>query len=361
MDAVRVERHVADCAPCRQRLDEARALVQRAARLLEWASPPERAAPPLSDLRPMAPRWRTPVAWAATIVIALGVGLYGGKRLFTERPAASLARENRSTEAAEKDQLTAPAIVATVDSQNGARRADPRSTVTEPQPAAAATPPAAKAESVAVPSGALAVGGDAAQQRADTATRPADSAPRLSDDSVRRLAAAAARSLAMGARTQRDSISRVEERALAPAAAPAAVPPAAQVLPLGAVADRAAPVDGNAGDRNLSRSRRFLTTTTWPVITRDSATRLLRAPIVALPDVPITNVRAASDAILVEHVLPPGQVIQLIERRATAEEYAATRASELLARYVGGLRVEIAGPFSADSLSKLLERVRALP
>ena len=60
MDAVRVERHLAECAPCRQRLEEARALVQRAARLLEWTNPPERAAPPLAELPPARETPRSP-------------------------------------------------------------------------------------------------------------------------------------------------------------------------------------------------------------------------------------------------------------------------------------------------------------
>ena len=89
LDAVRVERHVADCAACQLRLDAARGVIQRAARLLEWASPPaDRAAPPLAELRPYtAPRWRVPVAWAATIVLALGAGVYGGQIVLRDRPS----------------------------------------------------------------------------------------------------------------------------------------------------------------------------------------------------------------------------------------------------------------------------------
>jgi hypothetical protein len=36
---------------------------------------------------------------------------------------------------------------------------------------------------------------------------------------------------------------------------------------------------------------------------------------------------------------------------------AKARANERLARFVGGLRVEISGPLPADSLSKLLELI----
>ena len=36
-------------------------------------------------------------------------------------------------------------------------------------------------------------------------------------------------------------------------------------------------------------------------------------------------------------------------------------ATERLARFVGSVRVEIAGPLPADSLSRLLERVKPIP
>jgi hypothetical protein len=47
-------------------------------------------------------------------------------------------------------------------------------------------------------------------------------------------------------------------------------------------------------------------------------------------------------------------------RRAQERDMAMTPADRL-ARYVGRLRVEIAGPLSSDSLNKLLDRVQPLP
>ena len=80
-----LESHLAGCAGCRARLDEARVLIERAARLLGVAVPPgpEHAAPPLHQLRQPPPAWRrlrVPLAWAATIVLALGLGWYGGSQ-----------------------------------------------------------------------------------------------------------------------------------------------------------------------------------------------------------------------------------------------------------------------------------------
>ena len=86
LDAVRVERHVADCGACQLRLDRRARWCSERRGCSKWASPPaDRAAPPLADLRPAvgAPRWRVPVAWAATIVVALGVGIYGGRSVLS--------------------------------------------------------------------------------------------------------------------------------------------------------------------------------------------------------------------------------------------------------------------------------------
>jgi hypothetical protein len=58
-------------------------------------------------------------------------------------------------------------------------------------------------------------------------------------------------------------------------------------------------------------------------------------------------------------------VIQIFQRPASVtegNEYGARdRSAQVLARYVGRLRVEISGPVSTDSLNKLLEQVEPIP
>ena len=93
-ERARLEAHVAECAACRTRLEEERALVERASGLLGLAQPPERAAPPLHQLqRRRGSRLRVPLAWAASVVLAVGLGYYiGGKgdsRLPLQGTAAS--------------------------------------------------------------------------------------------------------------------------------------------------------------------------------------------------------------------------------------------------------------------------------
>src|SRR5437867_7432102 len=96
-----VEAHVAECPGCRARLEEERALMARAHELLGLAAPPDRATPPfrVGDLRPPARVWwrvPVPLAWAATVVLALGIGMYlgGGSGMRgREQPVAQRAAE----------------------------------------------------------------------------------------------------------------------------------------------------------------------------------------------------------------------------------------------------------------------------
>ena len=82
-EAWRLEAHLGECPACRGRLEEQRALIARAGELLALAAPPARDVPPLSfrpgDAQPPPPaRWpaRLPLAWAATVVLALAAGWY---------------------------------------------------------------------------------------------------------------------------------------------------------------------------------------------------------------------------------------------------------------------------------------------
>jgi hypothetical protein len=82
-DAQGVDAHLAQCPLCRGRLAEERALIARAAELLALAAPPDRELPPFraGDLKSPTRLWwqvRRPLAWAATVVLALGIGTYLG-------------------------------------------------------------------------------------------------------------------------------------------------------------------------------------------------------------------------------------------------------------------------------------------
>src|SRR5437773_10643961 len=91
-----VDAHLAECPACRERLAEARALIARADALLALALPAERSAPPLHELRrrSMWRRVRWPIAWAATVTLAIGLGwMWRGR----EAREALVARAERGT------------------------------------------------------------------------------------------------------------------------------------------------------------------------------------------------------------------------------------------------------------------------
>ena len=107
---------------------------------------------------------------------------------------------------------------------------------------------------------------------------------------------------------------------------------------------------------------------------------MLGADPVGVPGLPIRELRrspAGDGVVLVEQQVDSATVIQLFQRRVEAERQVAREAAptapaaklqvrsytatERLARFVGSVRVEIAGPLPADSLSRLLERVKPIP
>lgn len=325
----RLETHFAGCSACRARLDEERALIERAARLLDLAVPtgPERAAPPLHQLRhprPMLSRIRVPLAWAATIVLALGLGYYAAVSSFpmrAEEPAAS-------AEVAVAPQAVTPAPA----------RADLPATTT------------------------LSNTGDVEHQRPATlaggAGAPADRAREESDErQAPARPAAAAEAAGQLARDQAQPGLR--------AAAPPS-PVASNVSP--GVSNGMVAPSAQAGfvmRRSLS--------TTWPVIEAKPARDLLGTDPVVIPGYGVRTLRRNPGApeILVEQEMANGVVVSLFEQpikqdapmvivdgRMIDSVVAKTRANERLARFIGGLRIEISGPLPMDSLSKLLELIK---
>jgi hypothetical protein len=78
---VEIESHLAECTPCRTTRDDIASLRDRTTALLARLAPSRTNAPPLAELRRRAARRaserahrRQRVAWAASVVVALGVG-----------------------------------------------------------------------------------------------------------------------------------------------------------------------------------------------------------------------------------------------------------------------------------------------
>jgi Putative zinc-finger len=140
-DAQDVDAHVAQCPDCRRRLDEERALIARAAELLALAAPPDRELPPFrtGDVKAPTRLWwqvRLPLAWAATVALALGIGTYLGRE---------------ETPAPEAGPATGVAAVRPRAPEEPVRELAERESRRE-APGAARTPPArARVEKVALP------------------------------------------------------------------------------------------------------------------------------------------------------------------------------------------------------------------
>lgn len=321
------EAHLAHCAACRARLAEERALFERASALLDRARPTERPTPPFENVRrtPRRPWYaRTTFAWAASIVLALGLGYY--LRGPSSQPSAMV------------DQVSY-------------KRAESAETVV------AAPPPAAAPARARVRQETRRELGYADRARERVAT-PVDSFNLRA--APPQLAAGASRDSA-GNRRSRDS-SALEEIVVT-GAAPSAERKAA--------AAAAAPMLSRS---ESARSVRNLVATTWPVISRGAAASLLGDRPVGVPGLATRRIRRSpggDSTVLVEQALDSSTVIQIFQRPATTlgERDSAgarlgsgvERADRVLARYVGRLRVEIQGPVSTDSLNRLLEQVEPLP
>jgi len=111
-DAQRIAAHVAVCANCRNRLAEARALSGRASEILAAAAPVDIAMPDFADVRAAAAAVRhrrnaIPLTWAATVILALGLGWFGRGAVYQPRQP-SVAGTARSMEAAADMTAAAP-------------------------------------------------------------------------------------------------------------------------------------------------------------------------------------------------------------------------------------------------------------
>lgn len=322
----RLEAHLAGCAPCRARLEEERNLIERAGRLLGLAAPPERPAPSFHELRRprRGGRYGLPLAWAATIALAVGIGWYSRGLLRNRSAVPTPAQVAAESPAALAEPHADDIAHDRTDSAPSGRIAPRRNQPSSPTPA----PPSGPA--------AMATG---AAQAADRTGRVEPAPPQPVADAVGRLEAESARPVLRGVT----------------AAAP--TPSKAVVL--------------TSPEANIDASIHRITTS-WPVIEPKRARTVLGEDPAVIPGYPIQALRrnpAVESEILVEQLVDSG-VVLLYERRSdggpveigdlqrSPAAAAMRKTNERLARYVRSLRVEIVGGLSADSLSTLLGLIR---
>lgn len=278
LEVARLEAHLADCAPCRARLDEERNVITRASRILAMAQPPERAAPPLHQLRHprLAWRLRVPLAWAASAVIVVAAGWFAFSTLGGSDAAApaSLETERERKVLAYSASAETTARASLVRDSMAALAARAQQSADTTGPAAAATL--------------------AAEQ-----PQPRDSAP---------IAAAAANVAVDGARTDttaadRDAFAAMAQRGLSD------TPAAGRVALRGNVPGVAAAPPGVPAPAPAALYRAARTAT--DEIPLDSARTLLGGEIHAIDGVAIAAVRRVPGAVIVEQEVAPGVLVAL--------------------------------------------------
>jgi len=351
-----LEAHLAECASCRATLEEERALLDRASALLGTARPTERPAPPFEQLGvPRAPtrspwRVRTPVAWAASIALALGIGYY--LRQPSTGPAASAPEQHDvalGQQANEEARFAQPADRA---DENRPAPGTPRShaAARAPSPVPAPAPSTVAAVAVSTPQAPpLAVARDIAEGVVKTA-------PVAKTDS------GAASALIVDGVIVRQQSAASQSRNAAPAPAPALEYMSTDSLTRGAAGV------SQVTSRQSVELRGRATTTSWPIISRGTARSLLGTDPVGLPGLArqIRRSPAADGTVVVEQRIDSATTIQIFQRQSGTAALDSSAKAEIapadrLARYLGRLRVEISGPLSTDSLNKLLDQVQPLP
>ncbi len=328
-ERAQLEAHLASCPACQARLEEERALIARADALLALATPPDRAIPPFHQLRHPWPAWRfrLPAVWAATVLLALGLGWYLGGGLGARRAAPP----NNGVLATRADTGAADALA--LQPAQPTRELRQQSTGTP-----RTTPARGRADE-----------GAGEQAPADTL-----------------VSAAHLQSATAVVRAE----PRAQLKATPPTPAASAPPPSPSPAGMEGVTvrDQAA---------QSVRARDYVAlTTSWTIVPLDAARATLGVSPLTIPGLPLRDVRRSpldAGVILVEQTVDQATVVQLFQRRVDQPEAGLRpradsiayrrmskepRGEERLARYVGPLRVEIAGPLSTDSLSKLLELVK---
>jgi len=318
--------HLRQCTVCRERVEEARAIAQRARAILGAAAPAVTDVPPFDVVlaragriparRTTRPTWRW-LAWAATVVIAGGLGWYVR--------GAELQQSMH--------QAQAPTSVARIDS--------------------AAPLAAAPAEQT----GRGAVGGVAPAPTIEGRTTVAPAPARQEAKQARADRPAAAAKVAS---QEADALVR-DTAARGAAAGVVAAPPTV-----------AAPSPSRNAVEPVAAEERAAE---WLVITRDAAERVLGGPVATVPGLPVTRyeVLILESVVRVLQVLPSGAQLELLE--------AAAPKSEPLAAYAGrereqgrtafrlvaaaqdtvtldGVRVTVRAAVTPDSLKVLMGKVR---
>jgi len=320
-----VEAHLAQCPACRGRLDEERALITRAGELLALAGPPDRGLPPfrVGDVKPATRLWwkvRLPLAWAATLVLALGIGTYLG---------SGVEQRQQPETAADAEPARPQALESPLSSERARResRVKLRGAARTPPAAPAAPAPAARGETqMAV------IPRDTALSAATPARAPAPQA-------------------AFG----------MVDGALVEKASPISLDSARALLGADPLAVPGAPIRTMYRAREIGYSAVVIVEQALDSSTVIEVVNGRRSPL-ALDAVVVTGAAppgARADSVSVPERAPLGSVRIADSLAAAPAAKAAARLGysetrNRLVRLLDNLEIHISGPLPSDSLGKLL-------
>ncbi len=321
-ERAQLEAHLAECAPCRDRLAEERGLIERADRLLTLAELPaghtHRPAPAPVQSQRRRPRFAVPGAWAASIALAFLTGW-----LLRPTPKATGNPVDETKQMAAR----VPADSADALSRDTAAPA----TLYRAGPAHRQTAKASE-DSNAGRSAVVAT-------TTDTIGSGKVLAP-IADLRTPRLAENSARPALRGA-------------------APTPIPPATVAI----TPSTAAPPAASTADMAVGTAERRAIGTTWTAIAAEPARRALGTDVARIPGIPVRDILQnpkVPNELMVEQEVADGTIIQLLQSpldsAVAAMGYGYSR--NPLQKAVGRLQVRISGPLAPDSLLKLLDRVR---
>ncbi len=319
-----VERHLAECAECRARLEVERRIRDQVQAVMRATGPAAISPPPFEAVLKRAAQQRArrsgtrpmvALAWAASLALAVTVGWYARSIMLvnTETGAAAGAGGAEGALAAEQQVRAQGIEAAPPAARQLAQAAPPREGAQPPQPAVGA--------------GAV----------APTAGPPAQSRD------VANLAAAEAKAAA----------DTEAERHMAEAPAPAAPPVAAMRQPAAA----------RAAEPRVAAP--LLAEQTWITVTPAEAERRLGGPLAIIPGLPSlgTSVYGSGESTVARtiQVLGPGQTIELVQRpaagRAKERADAPTEAAGSVTIQWEGFSVTGRALVPVDSLRTLLGRL----
>jgi len=331
-----LERHLAECAECRARLEAARHLRERARAVLHATGPANTAAPPFEQVlrraRGQQRRARTPVpvmlAWAASLAVAVTAGWYARSLL----PAGHAAPP-----------VTRLAHAPTVEAQPPAQVAEAR----PPAQVQQAQRPAQVAQ--ARPAGAA---------RQAPATGAVDTQPPSSTAVTVAAPIATPQSGAAGAVGEQADVANAQAAVAEKAVGARAPAPTASAARLAAPTSRL---------EEVVVTGTGATAPAWTTVSRPVAEERLGVRIATIPDLPLLGFAVSGSGpntvVRTIQVLGTGATIELYERRAGAKARGTalatadtTRATSVTVDRQGYL-VTGTARVPADSLRKLLARL----